>query len=87
MNYEEFVEVIESIGRSNGKIFKVIEGSFHYYITWGKKTLASVNKSTTGLMNTNNQDFEALKEKIRLKLLYIIYKFARTPIEERDYSE
>lgn len=87
MNYEEFEEEIESIGCSNGKTFKVIEGSFHYYIMWGKKTLASVNKSTTGLINTNNQDFEALEEKIRLKLLDIIYKFARTPIEERGYSE
>lgn len=87
MNYEEFVEVIESIGCSNGKTFKVIEGSFYYYIIWGKKTLASVNILTTGLMNTNNQDFEALEEEIRLKLLDIIYKFARTPIEERDYSE
>ena len=84
---KEFKEAIHRIGINNGKNFTVTEGRFYYHIDWDKKSLASVGKTTTGVISTTFEDFVEMGENLRQHLFDVIYKLANTPIEERGYSE
>ena len=84
MKIEEFKEEIDSIGFYNDKDLKVTEDHFDFCVQNGSTMLATVSKSTTGIIDTNYQWFAETEEGLRKDLFDVIYKFASTSIPERE---
>lgn len=88
MKTKEFKKTIESIGLYYDKYLRVEEGSYVLYIEIqieGEfKIIATVNKSTNYLIDTNYQWFAETEEGLRKDLFDVIYKFSSTPIPERE---
>lgn len=87
MKISEFKKAIDSIGFYNDKDFKVVEDDFDFYIESDTKILAAINKSERCFIDTKYLDFLELEERLRQDLLDVIYKFASTPIPEREDSK
>ncbi len=84
MKIEEFKEEIDSIGFYNDKDLRVEESQFEYVIKDGSIFLATVSKLTTYLIDENYVGFMELTEGLRRDLLDAMYKFASTPLDERE---
>ena len=84
MKIEELKKAIDSIGFDNGVNLKVTEDIYSFYIKSEIKTLAVIDKSEKYLINTYYHNFLELEEELRQTLFDIIYKFASTPISDRE---
>lgn len=84
MKISEFKKAINNLSSYHGKYFKVVEDDSDYCIESDTKVLAIINKSEKCLISTNYCDFLELEEGLRQALFDIIYKFASTPISERE---
>ena len=87
MKISEFKKAINSIGLQYGINLEVEENEFYFDIKNRKRITADINKLESYLMNTSYPGFNDLKEKTRQDLLDVIYKFASTPISEREDSK
>lgn len=84
MKISEFKQAIDSIGFYNNMDLKVTEDSFDFCIEHGTRTLATVSKVKTCLIDMGYVGFGELTEALRQDLLDVMYKFASTPIPERE---
>lgn len=84
MKISEFKKAINSIGLQYGINLEVEENEFYLDIKNRKRITADISKLESYLMNTSYPGFNDLKEKTRQDLLDVIYKFASTPISERE---
>ena len=84
MKISEFKKAIDSIGLQYGIDLEVKENEFYFDIRNRKRITADISKLECCLMNTTYPRFNDLKEKTRQDLLDVIYKFASTPIPERE---
>ena len=84
MKVKEFKEAIDSIGLQYGINLEVKENEFYFDIKSCDRITADISKLESYLMNTTYPSFNDLKEKTRQDLLDVIYKFASTPIPERE---
>lgn len=84
MKVKEFKKAIDSIGFDNGVNLKVTEDIYFFFIESDTKILATIPKTKKNLLSTNYNIFLKQKEKTRQDLLDVIYKFASTPISERE---
>lgn len=87
MKISEFKKAIESIGFYNGKDLKVTENDCEFYIQNGNIVLAIIDKTANCLIDICYQNFLGLEEGLRQELLDVIYKFASTPIPDREDSK
>lgn len=87
MKIEELKKAIDSIGLQYGINLKVTDDNYEFYIESDTKTLAAINKSEKCLISTYYHNFLELEEKLRQDLLDVIYKFASTPIPDREDSK
>lgn len=87
MKTKEFKKAIESIGFYNGKDLKVTENDCELYIQNGNIVLAIIDKTANCLIDICYQNFLGLEEGLRQELLDVIYKFASTPIPDREDSK
>ena len=84
MKISEFKEAIDSIGLKYGINLEVKENEFYFDIKNCNRIIADISKLESCLMNTAYPRFSDLKEGARRDLLDVIYKFASTPIPERE---
>ncbi len=84
MKITEFKQAIKDIGFHNGKNLEVTDNNCEFYIESDTEILAAINKSGKCLIATNYQNFFELEEGLRQTLFDVIFKFASTPIEERQ---
>lgn len=84
MKVKEFKRAISNIGLQYGMNFEVKVYSHTYYIVSGDNFYACVSKTERYMVDTNYLQFSRLKENIREDLLKVMYKFARTPLGERQ---
>ena len=84
MKIKEFKKEIDSIGLQYGIDLEVEENKFYFDIKNRKRITADISKLKSYLINTSYPSFNDLKEKTKQDLLDVIYKFASTPIPERE---
>lgn len=84
MKISEFKEAIDNIGFYNGKNLKVTDDGIDFCIENGSTMLAIVSNSATGIIDTNYRWFQEIEEGLRQILFDVMYKFASTPIPERE---
>ena len=84
MKITEFKQAIKDIGFHNDKNLEVTDNNHEFYIESDTEIITTINKSGKCLIATNYQKFFELEEGLRQTLFDVIFKFASTPIEERQ---
>lgn len=84
MKIQEFKQAINNISLQYGINLEVKENEFYFDIKNCNRITADISKLESYLMNTSYPRFNDLKEKTKRDLLDVIYKFASTPILERE---
>lgn len=84
MRITEFKKAVENIGVCNKLDLKVKKDDVYYHIMLGGLTCAIISKTDLYAIDTGYAKFINLAENVRRDLLEVIYKFASTPIPERE---
>lgn len=84
MKVSEFKKAIDNIGLYNDMDLKVTEDRFDFCIEHETRTLATVSKTMICIIDIGYIGFVELPETLRQDLLDVIYKFAGTPLDERE---
>lgn len=84
MKNSEFKQAIRDIGVKYDIDLEVTEDNFVIHIMHGIIRIATVSKLATYIIDTSYGFFRDIEEESRRDLLYVMYKFASTPIDERE---
>lgn len=84
MKISEFKKAINNIGLQYSINLEVKEEELAFYIVSGDETYANIHKTTCCLIDTRYSSFAISIEELKRDLLDVIYKFAKTPIKERQ---
>lgn len=85
MFYKEFKEAIKAIDESlRMELFN--DGFIDIHTSYGR-WVASVDQKYSGTMFNNSDVCRSWHREKRLDLLDVLYKFAKTPIEEREIEK